>query len=80
LRGCWKGKAMSGWQPGDRVEVNLPDKSRIGRRVGVCTWFSGTVREVDPPGLPRGVRVDLDETVNGLRDCYATHAELRAGA
>ena len=70
---------MSRWQPGDRVEVNLPDKSRIGRgRVHV--WVGGTVREVDPPGLRPGVRVDLDREVNGARDCFATHAELRASA
>lgn len=24
-----------------------------------------------------GVRVDLDKPVNGVTDCYATHAELR---
>ena len=65
------------WKPGDRVELKLPNKHHVGRRVGVYEWFSGTVREVDTPGLPRGVRVDLDREVNGVRDCYATHAELR---
>lgn len=61
------------WKPGDRVEVFLPVKGRNGR-----FRFGGTVREVDPPGLPPGVRVDLDETVNGVQNCFATHAELRA--
>jgi hypothetical protein len=35
------------------------------------------VRAVDEPDLPPGVRVDLDREVNGVRDCYATHGELR---
>jgi hypothetical protein len=63
------------WQPGDRVIVRLPDKSApYGRDVDV----HGTVREVDPPGLRPGVKVDLDREVNGVGDCYATHGELRA--
>lgn len=62
------------WQPGDRVIVRLPDRSApYGRRVDV----HGTVRAVDEPDLPPGVRVDLDREVNGVRDCYATHGELR---
>lgn len=62
------------WAPGDRVTISLPDKSApYGRHVLV----PGTVREVDPPGLPRGVRVDLDWTVNGVQDCFAAHGELR---
>lgn len=40
------------------------------------TWYSGTVREVDPPGLFPGVRVDLDYLVNGVSTCYASHREL----
>ena len=72
------GDLLSDWKPGDRVQVELPDKSRIGRAGGpVRAWFSGTVREVDPPRLRPGVRVDLDTTVNGVRECFATHAELR---
>ena len=61
------------WKPGDRVIVRLPRKSTPVGDVDV----HGTAREVDPPGLPPGVRVDLDEEVNGVRDCYATHSELR---
>lgn len=61
------------WKPGDRVRVFLPDDSSLHKR---GRWFTGSVREVDPPGLRPGVRVDLDVSVNGLRDCYATHAEL----
>jgi hypothetical protein len=66
------------WKPGDRVIVRLPDRRlRRGgsgfREVDV----HGTVREVDPPGLRPGVRVDLDREINGVRDCYATHGELR---
>lgn len=39
--------------------------------------FTGTVMGIDTlPGLP-GVRVELDQQVNGARDCYATHAEIR---
>lgn len=41
--------------------------------------MSGTVREVDPPGLPLGVRVDFDGEVNGVNHCYATHGELVRG-
>jgi len=60
------------WKPGDRVIVRLPDRQRK-HHVDV----HGTVREVDPPGLPPGVRVALDREVNGKRTCYATHSELR---
>jgi hypothetical protein len=64
------------WQPGDRVKVLLP--AGPGNRGGPSRgWVSGTVREVDPPGLRPGVRVDLDYSVRGVRDCYATHSELR---
>lgn len=67
------------WKPGDRVGACLPDRDASRRRGGATglSWVSGTVREVDSPGLPRGVRVDLDREVNGVRDCYATHSELR---
>ena len=43
------------------------------------SWFGGTVREVDTGSSP-GVRVDLDREVRGVRDCYATHRELRPEA
>lgn len=66
------------WKPGDRVTVRLPDSSvPRGRGVAVVP-VHGTVRAVDEAGLPPGVRVDLDREVNGVRDCYATHAELMA--
>lgn len=68
------------WKPGDRVLVRLPDKRRqSGIRGGRSRDIDvhGTVREVDLPDQPPGVKVDLDEEVNGVRDCYATHAELR---
>jgi hypothetical protein len=63
------------WKPGDRVIVRLPDKSVTygPRDIDV----PGTVREIDLPGLPPGVAVDLDFEINGARDCYATHRELR---
>jgi hypothetical protein len=67
------------WQPGDRVIVNLPDKSLSGKWGGGFREVDvhGTVREVDLTGQPPGVKVDLDREINGVRDCYATHAELR---
>ena len=68
------------WQPGDRVIVRLPDKQRgSGIRGGVSRDVDvhGTVREVDLPAQPPGVKVDLDREINGVRDCYATHGELR---
>lgn len=67
------------WQPGDRVAVRLPDYDAPRARGGavVKAWIGGTVRDIDPPGLPPGVRVDLDRAVNGVCDCYAAHAELR---
>jgi hypothetical protein len=64
------------WQPGDQVRIWLPDRTRPRGSGFRSAWFTGTVREVDPPGLPPGVRVDLDEPVNGVQDCYATHTEL----
>lgn len=65
---------MADWKPGDRVIVRLPDRSAYRKR---DVDVHGTVREVDPPGSRPGVRVDLDREVNGVRDCYATHGELR---
>jgi hypothetical protein len=67
------------WQPGDRVKLMLPDKYARRGRGGAApvVSFSGTVREVDPPGLRPGVVVDLDRPVNGVRQCFATHEELR---
>jgi len=69
------------WQPGDRVIVRLPDRRRRQGGSGFREIdVHGTVREVDPPGLRPGVRVDLDEEVNGVRTCYATQRELRPEA
>jgi hypothetical protein len=67
------------WQPGDRVIVRLPDKSARRGRGGSISKVDvhGTVRAVDDDGGRRGVHVDLDREINGVRDCYATHAELR---
>lgn len=65
------------WQPGDRVKVRLPDKNGVSGHPGSWQWFTGTVRVVDSPGHRPGVVVDLDYPVNGVQDCYATHAELR---
>lgn len=67
------------WKPGDRVIVHLPDKSlKRGRAGGILEAdVHGTVREIDLPGQPPGVKVDLDREINGVRDCYATHGELR---
>lgn len=67
--------AMADWKPGDRVIVRLPDAGGSPR--GRLRDFCGTVRAVDEPGLWPGVRVDLDHTVNGIGDCYASHRELR---
>ena len=70
---------MPDWKPGDRVIVSLPDRSAPrtrGRAVAVVP-VGGTVRAVDEPGQRPGVRVDLDEEINGVRSCYATHRELR---
>lgn len=78
--------AEAGWKPGDRVIVRLPDQidrlpggSLLRKRRGTARDVDvhGTVRAVDLPGQPPGVKVDLDREINGVRDCYATHAELR---
>lgn len=70
-----------GWHQGDRVMVCLPDKGGVnGRKRSRDAWFPGTVRETDPPGIRPGVLVDLDYPVNGVRDCFATHDELRPRA
>ena len=74
------------WKPGDRVIVRLPDQierlpdgSLLRRRRGTAREVDvhGTVRATDLPGQPPGVKVDLDREINGVRDCYATHRELR---
>ena len=65
------------WQPGDRVQVLLPDRLGLLGRRGSRAWFRGTVRAVDEPGALPGVRVDLDMPVSGVQDCYASHKELR---
>lgn len=62
------------WKPGDRVVIDL---SRHRRNEAHLLAVPGTVVAVDPPGLPAGVRIDLDFEVHGCRDCYATHSELR---
>lgn len=67
---------MADWTPGDRVKLLLSDRSLIGGRGSRKRWVCGTVREVDPPGLRPGVRVDLDSPLNGASNCYATHSEL----
>lgn len=64
---------MTDWKIGNRVKVHLPI-----RPTGRWSWVSGTVRDTDEPGLPTGVRVEFDYPVNGVGDCYATHAELIA--
>jgi hypothetical protein len=66
------------WKPGDRVIVRLPDRNlRQGGKGFRQVDVHGTVRAVDLPGQPPGVKVDLDREINGVRDCYATHRELR---
>lgn len=70
------------WKPGDRVIVRLPDRSLPRGRGGhggsvAVVPVHGTVRAVDEEGMPPGVRVDLDREISGVRDCYATRAELR---
>ncbi len=66
------------WQQGDRALGCLPDNDGLKGYRGRMQWFPGTVREADTGSRP-GVRVDLDYPVNGVSDCYATHAELRRG-
>jgi hypothetical protein len=77
------------WQPGDRVIVRLPDRSLPRGQGGSIRQVDvhGTVRTVDggvdalaDASVGSGVRVDLDREVNGRRNCYATHRELRPEA
>lgn len=69
------------WKPGDRVRLMLPDPAkRAGTKGSKSRWFTGTVRDVDPPGHRPGVIVDLDEPVKGVSYCFATHTELQAFA
>lgn len=72
--------APESWKPGDRVIVRLPDRSLPRGRGGAVKTVPvhGTVRAVDEDGSHPGVRVYLDREINGVRDCYATHAELIA--
>ncbi len=69
------------WQVGDRVIVRLPDRSLERGRGGSIRQADvhGTVCGIDDGSRP-GVRVTLDREVNGIRDCYATHRELRPEA
>lgn len=67
------GEPRARWKVGDRVL--WPHPERQGRR-NVTVNSPGTVTAIDEPGLPRGVRVKFDELVNGVDECYATHAEL----
>lgn len=68
---------MATWKPRDRVRVQLPDKDGHYGYRGRMEWFPGTVREVDPLDSRPGVTVDLDFPVSGVRDCFATHTELK---
>lgn len=65
------------WKPGDRVTIRLKDTSGDYHRAGTNIVVHGVVRAIDEPGLPRGVRVDLDHPISGISDCYATYSELR---
>ncbi len=81
--GCHRaGRSGSGtpdhWKPGDRVIVRLPDKRRgSGIRGGGSRDVDvhGTVREVDLPGQPPGVKVDLDREIISW---HADEADARA--
>jgi len=66
---------MTVWKPGDRVIVRLPSKTPVRHGGPYHMDVHGTVRDIDS-GSRSGVLVDLDEIVNGLQDCYATHGEL----
>lgn len=66
---------MPRWHLADHVQVYLPN-----HRTRHWQWCHGVVIAINVPGLHRGVRVRLDEAVNGVDTCYATHDELRAAA
>src|SRR5260370_12328130 len=73
--GVQGGDLVRAWKAGDRVIVRRRDRS-LPRGQG------GSIRQADVHGTVSavdddGVRVDLDREVNGVRDCYATHHELR---
>lgn len=63
---------VNAWRIGDRVLV-----APSGERKHGPGWVSGTITAIDEAGVPLGVRVQLDWTVNGVDYCYATHGELR---
>lgn len=67
---------MNDWKIGDRVIVRLPDNHGDYGVRGRAKDFPGTVVGVNNHDHP-GVSVHLDQRVNGVRDCYATHGELR---
>jgi hypothetical protein len=59
-----------------RLQLSEPRPSlRCPQRVSV----TGTVVAVDTPGLPPGVRVELDRQVGGGRRCYAPYRDLEPG-
>lgn len=58
----------SAWRVGDTVSL-CPNGNESDRVTGI-------VSAVDEEGLPRGVRVQLDRSVRGADDCYASHDEL----
>lgn len=57
-----------GWRVGDRVSLCPTGRER--------DRVHGTVLAIDEPGLPPGVRVQLDRLICGVDNCYATHDEL----
>jgi hypothetical protein len=64
-------------KPGDRVRITLPEAAPTGpRRWRRYTRVTGTVVELDLPGLPPGVHIQLDRPVNGANTCYAGHSEV----
>lgn len=58
----------SAWRVGDAVSL-CPNGNESDRVTGV-------ISAIDEDGLPRGVRVQLDNLVRGLDNCYASHDEL----
>lgn len=62
---------------GDRVSIRLREVRGLAGGKSRYVDVGATVEDIDIPGVPPGVLLRLDRTVNGLITCYATRDEIK---